>query len=220
VSTEKGFPAADRLLAPVDVIYAIVVREPVSRFVSYYFWRWRDKSWTSSLALALARNVSTLTATLAPNAPTFEAFVASEAPLDGYYVRRLTGIADDAATVTEADLHAATRVLEDTFSLVLITERLRDFGPLVRDVLGWPHTQFDRFHKKSNPPPDVARLRLWRPDWRDHIASHMPLDSRFYQHASTLARDRLLSSSATSSASSPGGRKTSSSSPRRRRRRL
>ncbi|MEM7517667.1 MAG: hypothetical protein AAF368_12195, partial [Planctomycetota bacterium] len=94
------------------------------------------------------------------------------------------------------------------FSLVLITERLRDFAPLVRDVLGWPRPEFDRFHKKSNPPPDIARLRLWRPDWRQHIASRIPLDSRFYQHARTLAQDRLLASSSSSSAR------------RRRRRRL
>mmetsp|Transcript_12597 Transcript_12597/g.41296 ORF Transcript_12597/g.41296 Transcript_12597/m.41296 type:complete len:354 (-) Transcript_12597:1717-2778(-) len=193
VATEKGFPSAN-LLAPVDLVYAIVIREPASRFVSYYFWRWRDKSLKTRTRVALWRSGllrGGLNATLAPNAPSFDTFVDAEAPLDGYYVRRLLGVEDPRRIVVEGDLLNAQRVLSDVFSLVLITEHLADFQPLLADILGWRDTNFAAFYRKNNPPPDLSKLAAWRPDWRAEIKRRIPLDSRFYRFAAALATDRL-----------------------------
>ena len=191
VATEKGFPPPSQLLAPVNLVYAVVVREPVGRFVSYYFWRWRDKSNVVGNYLRSAFFSEDKIARLAPKAPTFADFVDSEAPLDGYYVRRFNGIENATHTVNSQDLHSAKRILSDVFSLVLITERLQDFQPLVEQVLGWPQNEFNAFYRKANPKPDLQRLEAWRQDWRQEITRRMPLDSAFYAHATQVAEKRL-----------------------------
>lgn len=195
VATEKGFPRyATNLLAPANIVYAIVVRQPPKRFVSYYFWKYRDASLSGALrararsALGGGRGV----AALRPGAPTFEAFVEAEAPLDGYYVRRLLGIPPrETLVLDDAALDAATTVLESAFSLVLLTERLGELGPVVASTLGWRASNFADFHAKSNPAPDVALLAAWRADWADEIARRMPLDVRFYAAAAALCDGRL-----------------------------
>jgi len=191
VSTEKGFPAySTGLLAPSEVLYAIVVREPASRFVSYYFWRYRANSFARKVA---AKLMTYDVATLRPGAPTFHAFVESENPLDGYYVRRLAGSPEgkDAPPVDAAMLRVAEGVLADVFSVVLVTDRLGDLGPVVDQVLGWPLHDFSAFHAKSNPAPDAAKLEAWRADWRPELQRRMPLDVELYTHAKKLCEQRL-----------------------------
>ncbi|KAJ8610182.1 hypothetical protein CTAYLR_008748 [Chrysophaeum taylorii] len=193
VSSEKGFPAVERLLAPAGLVYAIVVREPASRFVSYYFWRYRDVSAAVKARayaagyLGLGRGV----AKLRPGAPTFAEFVEVESPLDGYYVSRLLGREDRAAPIDEADLAASLGVLEQAFSLVLVTENLDNLGPVVEAFLGWRRSRFDAFHQKSNPAPDKWVLERWRPDWREEIQRRMPYDRRFYAAACRISEARL-----------------------------
>lgn len=207
VSTEKGFPRySTNLLAPAGLVYAIVVREPARRFVSYYFWKWRDVSAFELLRVKARRAVPSLfggagrdIARLRAGAPTFEAFVDAETranggTLDGYYVRRLLGVAPEDATAFSLDAGAladATTVLARAFSLVLLTERLADLGPLVAAALDWRRTDFADFHAKSNPAPDLAKLAAWRDDWSDEIARRMPLDVQFYDFAARLCQARL-----------------------------
>eukprot|EP00633_Aureoumbra_lagunensis_P005269 CAMPEP_0197318064 /NCGR_PEP_ID=MMETSP0891-20130614/49389_1 /TAXON_ID=44058 ORGANISM="Aureoumbra lagunensis, Strain CCMP1510" /NCGR_SAMPLE_ID=MMETSP0891 /ASSEMBLY_ACC=CAM_ASM_000534 /LENGTH=260 /DNA_ID=CAMNT_0042808323 /DNA_START=235 /DNA_END=1014 /DNA_ORIENTATION=- len=203
IATEKGFPTPDNLLAPLGLVYAIVIRDPVARFVSYYFWRWRDKSFFANLrALATSYISSTFrpaVARLQSNAPAFADFVDSEMPLDGYYIRRLLGIEDPTFSVDIHHLNQAKATLENVFSLILITENLAEFGPLLSSSLGWQHTSFSKFYQKANPPPDIDRLIAWRLDWRDEIRRLMPLDSRFYSFAKDLATIRLQTTTALNS---------------------
>ena len=168
-----------------------VVREPVRRFVSYYFWRWRDKSTFREVSAWISPPTQ---ARLASTAPTFEAFVKEEAPLDGYYVRRLLGIDDPTrrrVLINETHLHRAKTRLSDLFSLILITERLVDFEPLLSKVLGWDDVHFASFYRKSNPSPDLSRLATWRSDWREELRRQMPLDAGFYDFANRVADRRL-----------------------------
>ena len=197
VATEKGFLRFDsNLLAPRRLVYAIVLRHPVKRLVSYYFWKHRDKS----LAYTAARRAGVLSvARLAEGAPPFGDFLRNEQPVDGYYVRRLLGMVVAAdprdAGADAAALGAAKRVLSEVFSLILITERLADLGePAVRRVLGWTRAEFAAFHAKNNPPPDLALLEDWRADWNQHLAASLPLDIDVYEHAlrTAEARGRLL----------------------------
>lgn len=197
VSTEKGFPKADRLLAPAGIIYAIVVREPTARIVSYYFWRYRDASATAK-ARAYAANAMGLqrgTVVLRSGAPSFQSFVKDESPLDGYYVKRLVGKLEG-DSLLDTDLDDALRVLNTCFSIVLVTERLDKLDPIVRAKIGWWKSSFRDSRQKASPKPDFAILRKWRPDWHDEIQRQIPLDSSFYQVALAIS-DRQLEDAAT-----------------------
>ena len=191
VATEKGFPSASNLLAPYPskLVYAIVVREPSKRFVSYYFWKWRRKDWQAVASKRIRGNARV--AEVAPDAPSFGEFFERETPLDAYYVRRLLGLGETGGTVDELALERAKAVLRRTFSLVLLTERLGDFGPLVQRTLGWAASDFDAFRAKANPAPDTKLLEAWRSDWSAEIARRMPLDGAFYAYAAELAEARL-----------------------------
>ena len=164
VATEKGFPSPTNLLAPYPnkLVYAIVVREPTRRFVSYYFWKWRRKDLFAVATKKLGG--SSDVAEVSADAPSFKQFVEREQPLDAYYVRRLLGMAERSGTVDEKALDRAKAVLSRTFSLILLTERLGDFGPLVQRTLGWTASDFDAFRAKKNPAPDTRLLEAWRPD--------------------------------------------------------
>ena len=167
------------LLAPFPnrLVYAIVVREPTRRFVSYYFWKWRRKDLMSIAAKRMMGNSDV--AEVSADAPSFKQFVEREQPLDAYYVRRLLGMGERGGTVDEKALERAKAVLSRTFSLILLTEKLGDFGPLVQRTLGWAASDFDAFRAKKNPAPDTRLLEAWRPDWSEEIARRMPLDREF-----------------------------------------
>ena len=191
VATEKGFPGSANLLAPVPnkLVYAIVVREPTRRFVSYYFWKWRRKDLYAVATKKLRGNSDV--AEVSADAPSFKQFVEREQPLDAYYVRRLLGMGERAGVVDDRALERAKAVLSRTFSLILLTERLGDFGPLVQRTLGWTASDFDAFRAKKNPAPDTRLLEAWRPDWSEEIGRRMPLDRGFYAYAAELAEARM-----------------------------
>ena len=94
-------------------------------------------------------------------------------------------------TVDDKALERAKAVLSRTFSLILLTEKLGDFGPLVQRTLGWTASDFDAFRAKKNPAPDTRLLEAWRPDWSEEIARRMPLDRGFYAYAAELAEARM-----------------------------
>ena len=191
VATEKGFPSSANLLSPLPnkLVYAIVVREPTRRFVSYYFWKWRRKDLMSIATKRMMGNSDV--AEVSADAPSFKQFVEREQPLDAYYVRRLLGMGERGGTVDETALAKAKDVLRRTFSLILLTERLGDFGPLVQRTLGWTASDFDAFRAKKNPAPDTRLLEAWRPDWSEEIGRRMPLDRGFYAYAAELAEARM-----------------------------
>ena len=192
VATEKGFPGSANLLAPLPnkLVYAIVVREPTRRFVSYYFWKWRRKDWRAVATKKMIGNSDV--AEVSADAPSFKQFVEREAPLDAYYVRRLLGMGErGGGTVDDKALERAKAVLSRTFSLILLMERLGDFGPLVQRTLGWTASDFDAFRAKKNPAPDTRLLEAWRPDWSEEIGRRMPLDRGFYAYAAELAEARM-----------------------------
>lgn len=192
ISTEKGFPKADRLLAPTGIIYAIVVREPTARIVSYYFWRYRDASATAKAKayVATAMGLQRGTVALRRGAPSFQSFIKDESPLDGYYIKRLVGKLEG-DVLQDTDLEDALRVLRTCFSIVLVTERLDKLDPIVRAKIGWWKSSFRESRQKASPKPDYDLLRKWRPDWRDEIRRQIPLDSSFYQVAVAVS-DRQL----------------------------
>ena len=179
------------LLAPYPnkLVYAIVVREPTRRFVSYYFWKWRRKDLMSIATKRMMGNSDV--AEVSADAPSFKQFVEREQPLDAYYVRRLLGMGERAGVVDDRALERAKAVLSRTFSLILLTERLGDFGPLVQRTLGWTASDFDAFRAKKNPAPDTRLLEAWRPDWSEEIGRRMPLDRGFYAYAAELAEARM-----------------------------
>ena len=179
------------LLAPYPnkLVYAIVVREPTRRFVSYYFWKWRRKDWRAVATKKMIGNSDV--AEVSDDAPSFGRFVEREAPLDAYYVRRLLGMGERGGTVDEKALDRAKAVLSRTFSLILLTEKLNDFGPLVKRTLGWASSDFDAFRAKRNPAPNLKLLEAWRQDWNEEIARRMPLDRDFYAYAAGLAEARM-----------------------------
>ena len=94
-------------------------------------------------------------------------------------------------TVDDQALERAKAVLSRTFSLILLTEKLGDFGPLVQKTLGWTASDFDAFRAKKNPAPDTRLLEAWRPDWSEEIGRRMPLDRGFYAYAAELAEARM-----------------------------
>ena len=179
------------LLAPFPnkLVYAIVVREPTRRFVSYYFWKWRRKDWRAVATKKMIGNSDV--AEVSADAPSFGRFVEREAPLDAYYVRRLLGMGETGGVVDDKALARAKDVLRRTFSVILLTERLNDFGPLVQRTLGWASSDFDAFRAKRNPAPNLKLLEAWRQDWNEEIARRMPLDRDFYAYAAELAEARM-----------------------------
>ena len=179
------------LLAPFPnkLVYAIVVREPTRRFVSYYFWKWRRKDWRAVATKKMIGNSDV--AEVSADAPSFGRFVEREAPLDAYYVRRLLGMGETGGVVDDKALARAKDVLRRTFSVILLTEKLNDFGPLVQRTLGWASSDFDAFRAKRNPAPNLKLLEAWRQDWNEEIALRMPLDRDFYAYAAGLAEERM-----------------------------
>ena len=179
------------LLAPFPnkLVYAIVVREPTRRFVSYYFWKWRRKDWRAVATKKMIGNSDV--AEVSADAPSFGRFVEREAPLDAYYVRRLLGMGETGGVVDDKALARAKDVLRRTFSVILLTEKLNDFGPLVQRTLGWASSDFDAFRAKRNPAPNLKLLEAWRQDWNEEIARRMPLDRDFYAYAAGLAEARM-----------------------------
>ena len=131
-------------------------------------------------------------AEVSDDAPSFGRFVEREAPLDAYYVRRLLGMGETGGgTADETALAKAKDVLRRTFSVILLTEKLNDFGPLVQRTLGWASSDFDAFRAKRNPAPNLKLLEAWRQDWNEEIARRMPLDRDFYAYAAGLAEARM-----------------------------
>ena len=179
------------LLAPFPnkLVYAIVVREPTRRFVSYYFWKWRRKDWRAVATKKMIGNSDV--AEVSADAPSFGRFVEREAPLDAYYVRRLLGMGETGGVVDDKALARAKDVLRRTFSVILLTEKLNDFGPLVQRTLGWASSDFDAFRAKRNPAPNLKLLEAWRQDWNEEIARRMPLARDFYAYAAGLAEARM-----------------------------
>ena len=96
-----------------------------------------------------------------------------------------------AGTVEDKALDRAKAVLSRTFSLILLTEKLNDFGPLVKRTLGWASSDFDAFRAKRNPAPNLKLLEAWRQDWNEEIARRMPMDRDFYAYAAGLAEARM-----------------------------
>ena len=130
-------------------------------------------------------------AEVSADAPSFGRFVEREAPLDAYYVRRLLGMGETGGVVDDKALARAKDVLRRTFSVILLTEKLNDFGPLVKRTLGWASSDFDAFRAKRNPAPNLKLLEAWRQDWNEEIALRMPLDRDFYAYAAGLAEERM-----------------------------
>jgi len=139
VATEFGFPSAAGFGAPLPYLFVTVMREPVSRLVSNFFWRFRRHFG----GLPEPR----LTAGAKPD---FAAFALHHR---NFYVRALAGAPEPGpgggAALTEEHLSAAQRAL-GAFSVVLICEWLGGSAGLLERHLGWRVTDFEAFHEKKN----------------------------------------------------------------------
>jgi len=192
MATEFGFPSpASNLLAPQPYLYITVLREPVARVVSNFFWRYRLYF---NGGHAAGKGTPKQRARLKPGQkPDFGEFVEGHIDL---YVRTLSGggtAEPDSPTgaLTEADLDTAKRTLKQ-FSIVLITEWMEASAPLLREHLDWAITDFGAFHEKENKMlKDFALLETWDPDWKARLASLNKLDVSFYKHAQDVSKAQL-----------------------------
>mmetsp|Transcript_56690 Transcript_56690/g.111966 ORF Transcript_56690/g.111966 Transcript_56690/m.111966 type:complete len:482 (+) Transcript_56690:135-1580(+) len=179
VVTEFGFPGPLSLLAPLPFLYVTILREPVSRLVSNFFWRYRRYfSGQPEPRLPIGQP------------PEFKEF--ADLHVD-FYVHTLTGEPQGKKLGPE-HLAAAQRSLS-AFSLVLVCEWLASSSPVLAKHLGWAITDFDAFHEKENGGlKDYGLVKAaFGNDWRAALASpsHNALDVALYAHAKTLAAQQL-----------------------------
>jgi len=184
VVTEFGFPGPANLVAPGPFLYVTILREPVSRLVSNFFWRYR-RFFSGEPEPRLAPG----------QAPNFQDFARKHVD---FYVHTLAGRGEargeaDKPPLGEADLARAKETLEFGFSLVLICEWLDHSAPLLERHLGWAITDFGAFHLKENSGLKDYGLvkRSYGAEWKAKLAEENILDVRLYAQAQVMAADRL-----------------------------
>lgn len=173
VVTEFGFPASTNFLAPLPFIYVTVLREPVSRMVSNFFWRYR-RFFAGEPEPRLPKGAK----------PQFRDMAERQR---NFYVNTLARDGGD----DEGRLKMAKHRLS-LFTVVLICEWLDKSAELLQRQLGWPITDFEAFHEKENSGlKDYSYLTDWHPEWRIQLQDQNDLDVDLYGHAQLLARKQL-----------------------------
>ena len=130
VVTEFGFPSPVGLLPPGHFLYITVMREPVTRLVSNFFWRYR-RYFSGQPEPRLPLGAS----------PKFGDFAARQVNM---YAHTLSG---NGGALGPSDLGAATVTLR-YFSVILICEWLDSSAKVLSRHLGWSITDFGAFHEK------------------------------------------------------------------------
>lgn len=188
VAAESSWPLPAHLMAPDPVSYVLVVRHPIDRLVSLFWWR-RDGGSRSKPAHQPA-------ATL-PTEHFLDALLRNET---NYYVRMFSQGAcklppplqspPEASKAWErCALPVATRTL-GFFSVVLLTERLDDSAALLRLTLGWrnlPKMPHGKLNEAPRPRDAVAAVEAWKP----RAISSNEIDLRWYAKARVLGIEQL-----------------------------
>lgn len=174
VVTEFGFPAPQGLLAPGPFLYVTVMREPVKRLVSNFFWRYRRFfSGQHEPRLPLG------------GFPDFGEFAKKQVNI---YTHTLSG---NAGSLGHKDLAIATVILRH-FSIILVCEWLDNTAALLALHLGWAITDFKGFHEKENSAlKDYGVLSSWDGDWRIKLQHMNSFDALVYEKAQGMASKQL-----------------------------
>lgn len=189
VAAESNWPSPAHLLAPDPVSYVLVVRHPIDRLVSLFWWRRRYSGGRSKPAHQLA-------ATLPPE-QFLDAMLQNET---NYYVRMFSQGACTTPSPLQSPLEAskvwercalpvATRTL-GFFSAVLLTDRLDDSTALLRLTLGWrnlPKVPHGKLNEAPRPSDAVAAVESWKP----RAISSNEIDLRWYAKAQALGTQQL-----------------------------
>jgi len=176
IVSEFGFPTGHGLVTPLPFFYVTILREPLSRIVSNFFWRFRR----------YFAGVPEMPNRLPPGAtPKFGDFAMKNLNL---YVSTLVG---KEGALQDIDLQEAMQRLE-IFSLVLICEWLSSSAKVLEKRLGWKITDFNAFHEKENSAQkDYRLLQAWDPDWKEALARLNAYDLQLYASGQRIAARQL-----------------------------
>jgi len=177
VVTEFNFPNPTQLSAPLPFLYITIVREPVTRLVSNFFWRYR-RHFSGLPEPRLKKGES----------PDFKSFAAQHR---NYYIHMLTGMIEG-TPIDSSHLVAASNTLE-TFSVILICEWLSETAELLYLKLGWKINDFNSFHLKENSGlKDYNLIKMaYGNNWKLSLTDENILDISLYKHAKRVATKQL-----------------------------
>jgi hypothetical protein len=165
-------------LLPWPVAYVTLLREPVDRIVSHFYYASRTVE-------------SPLHAEVAATGNSLDGYVES-APSRSYFNNgqtRLVGSADarEAAPAQEETLAVAKQRLGAEFALIGLTERFDESVASLRRIFGWRDVGYRREKIGDNRPP----LSSVPAATRQIILRHNQLDADLYRSARELFNDRL-----------------------------
>ena len=155
------------------VVYVTLLREPVSRVVSFAY---HHLSWEHGDP---QRSVS---------AERLEAYLAESTllELDNGQTRRIAGVDLPFGSLTAETLELAKRNLAEYFSAVGLTERFDESLVLFAQALGWPRDDtYFLPHQVSPGRPSISSAA------RELAAERNSLDIELYRYAETLFEERL-----------------------------
>jgi hypothetical protein len=172
-----------------------MMREPVARLLSSYFWRFR-RHFAGQFEKRLLPGEPCVANSTAPGRGPEPSFVLFARKQTNFYVRMLSGLETSlrraTPTVLPSHLDAAAHTLE-SFSVLLICEWLPASAPLLARHLGWAITDFTLFHEKENTVhKDLSLMQAaFGDEWRATLTVLNSLDVKLFDAAQKLAADQL-----------------------------
>lgn len=172
----KGhMPFGLHMLLPQSATYITMLRNPVDRAISSYYYRLSSRLHPQHRAtkqLTLEQHIRT-------------------SPLNNIQTRLLAGGAGAADFLVD-DCNAETLAtakdnLARHFSLIGLTERFDESLALAKLLFGWKITRYARFRVTQNRP----KMETISPRVRDLIKDHCQFDIGLYQYATTLFEQAL-----------------------------
>jgi hypothetical protein len=218
MASEYGFPRPSALPSSPPLLLITLLREPVRRATSQYFFHaaWQNVTpcqffESPRLARRCAPHDANATTTPSPTTPPASI---TWPPFNGhdFYTDMLNGRAHvygraGGTALGPAALRNAQRLLLLRFSAVLIQERMEDNQRLLHLVLGWPpeslriKARVNRGEARgalSEAQVD-ARMRSWRDDWQHELRRRSSLDLQLYggmiEHNTALLKAARLAGS-------------------------
>ena len=163
---------------PQGATYFTVLRHPVERVISFYYFVRRNKQ-------HYLHDFSH------EKAPDLAAFARSGETImtDNFQVRFISGIWDDVpfGEVTEAHLALAKKVLREETAVVGLTEQFDETLLLLKDAFSWPNVWYrSRNVTKNRPQQEAISAEVLQ-----SIAQQNQLDMELYEYAQTLFAERI-----------------------------
>ena len=163
-------------LLPPDAMYVTMVREPIDRVISYYYYTkyMCDDQWHEiALRTPLERFIP----------------VSGIKDLDNGMVRRLSGVGDGPALgeCTREMLEHAKRNA-DRFSLIGLTTRFDESYALMAKLFGWPIRCYRREKHNRRRPVEMVVA----PAVREQLMTFNALDQELYRYCAGLFEKQLV----------------------------